>query len=136
MLQCFLRAQSFLWFADELFDQTFGLPADFIPLLSVEVKLSLLYHLQDFLIVVAIKGWIAAQQDVQDASSTPEVALDTVVSRQDFWRYVVWRASTSAHLFDVLLVSPGLVLRAESPLLSELLRLYDLTQAEVNDLDV
>lgn len=47
---------------------------------------------EDVLVVVAVERRIAAQQDVQDDSARPDVALFVVVLKQDFRRYVVGRA--------------------------------------------
>lgn len=60
VLQCFLRCQASFRLADKLLDQVFGLLADLVPLLTVEIELSFLHHGENFLVIVSIKWWVTA----------------------------------------------------------------------------
>lgn len=62
-------SEASLWLTDELLDQVFGFTADFIPLLAIKVKLSLLHHSKDLLVIVTIEGGITAKQNVKHATS-------------------------------------------------------------------
>ena len=61
-----------------------------LPLDRGEVKLSLLDSLQNLLVTLSIEGRIAAEQNIEDDSSTPDIALFIVVSSQDFRGDVKW----------------------------------------------
>ena len=60
-----------------------------MPLGLIEGVLTGKHRLNDFLIVLSIKGWIPAEQDVQDHATAPKVTLVIVVFLEDFGSDVV-----------------------------------------------
>ena len=102
---------------DELVDQVLGLIGDVVPLLAIVVKDAARDHLQDFLVIVAVEGRVAAQQDVQHAAGRPHIARHVVVAGQDFGRDVVGRACSCLHALQAAAIE-------------------NLRQAEVDDLQV
>ena len=55
--------------------------------------------LNNFLICLAVKWRVAAQQDVENHSTAPQVALMVIRFLEDFWCDIVWCSILLMHLF-------------------------------------
>lgn len=97
VLECLLSGEPFLWLGDEFLDKVFGIVRYVIPLFAIEVKLLLLNHLENFLIVVTVEWRISAKKNVEHASSRPHIACNVIITGKNFWRDVVWGSSSSLH---------------------------------------
>jgi len=84
-------AGSFFWLiSKEARDEIFGVLRDGVPALVVEVELAESDLLHDFLVALAVEGRHTREQDVDNDTGGPDVALGRVVLVQDFGSDVVW----------------------------------------------
>mmetsp|Transcript_115788 Transcript_115788/g.248811 ORF Transcript_115788/g.248811 Transcript_115788/m.248811 type:complete len:330 (+) Transcript_115788:639-1628(+) len=97
-------------------DEVFGVLADRLPVVALEIVTAVSDVVLEFLVRVAFEGRVAAEQNVHDDSTAPDVALLVVLPGEDLRSHVVRRASPALH---------GRVL----------LRVELLGEAEVDDLD-
>ena len=75
VVETFLGRQSLAWiFSEHRGHQVLGFIRDRVPIRWVKLELRLQDILENFLIVVSLKGWISAQEDIQDDSKGPDVA--------------------------------------------------------------
>ena len=102
MFQHLFCRQSFLWLADEFLDEVFCIIRDIVPFLTIEVEFTFLDHLEDLLIVIAVKGWVSTKEDVKHAASRPHVASDIVVALEHLRRNVVWSSCSGLHSLKTL----------------------------------
>mmetsp|Transcript_91352 Transcript_91352/g.200133 ORF Transcript_91352/g.200133 Transcript_91352/m.200133 type:complete len:297 (-) Transcript_91352:306-1196(-) len=97
-------------------DEVLQLAGVLVPIWAWEVEASPLHSVEDIEISVAVEGRIAADQDVADDTTAPDVALLIVsLAGQDLGRDVVWSPSLGLH---------------------ELSRRVGLCKAEIDDLDL
>jgi len=117
VLEGLTRGESALRPRDQLLDQIFGLVGDGVPLFAIELELADSNHLEYLLVVVAVKRWVAAEEDVEHAAGAPHVARDVVVASEHLRRDVVGGAGARLHAMDAT-------------------SLHNFRQAEVDDLQV
>uniref|UniRef100_A0A7S3HXY7 Uncharacterized protein n=1 Tax=Favella ehrenbergii TaxID=182087 RepID=A0A7S3HXY7_9SPIT len=89
----------------QLFQETFCFFADVLPLFFSELPgtVKVLHFFQD-LFVTTTKGRHSAEQNVENDSDTPHVALLVVIAEEHFWRDVVRRAVELSHLVVSFLI--------------------------------
>ena len=117
MLESLVGCKASLRPRDQLVNQVLSLSSDLVPLLTIVIEGATSDHLQDFLVIVSVEGWISAEQNVEHAPRGPHIAADVVVTGQDLRRDVVWCAGTSLHSM-------------------QLASFHDLRQAEINNFQV
>ena len=104
MFKRLLCCQSLFWLANEFLNKVLGFFGNIVPFFAIEVEFAPLDHFQYLLVVITVKWRVSAEQNVEDASGRPHVALDAVVTGQDFGRDVVRRSRSCVHsvqLFNV-----------------------------------
>lgn len=78
-------ADSVVWVElKQLADQILGVSAHTVPLWLVKGVLARKHRLNDFLVVLPVKRWVSAEQDIQDHSATPKVTLVIIVLLENF----------------------------------------------------
>jgi len=87
---------------EHLAEQVFGLLTVDVPIGGVESQLLLEHVFENFLVGIALEGRVAAQENEQNDSERPHVALSAVVAAQNLGSYVVGRAHDCVHLFYLL----------------------------------
>ena len=103
MLQALLSLDSARWvLLKHLADQVFGGIRDRVPVCRVKGK-GLLQHIsENFLVVVALERWVAAEENEKDDSERPDVARLVVVAFEDFWSDVVRCSNDRMHALNSL----------------------------------
>lgn len=109
MLETLLRADPLRWILLEHgAHQLFGLRGDGVPVGRVELQFLSHHVLKDFLVVISFEGWVATEEDVEDDTQAPHIALLVVVTFEHLWGNVVWRADNGVHLIGTILRAPSL----------------------------
>ena len=82
MLKSFISSKASLRPRDQFVDKILSLSSNLVPLLSIVVEVAPSDHLKDLLIVIAVEGRVAAEQNVEHAASGPHIAAHIVVARE------------------------------------------------------
>jgi hypothetical protein len=105
VLECLLRGDALRGCVREhLRDESLRLLRDALPVGVVERVLPGLDCLHDLDVGGTVEGRVSAQEDVQDDSARPHVALLVVVAEEDFGSDVVGSAVLLVHLFSFLVL--------------------------------
>ena len=91
-------------FLEHLFNQVLGRVRDRSPVCRVESQRLLKHVAEDFLVVVSLEGWVAAEENEEHDSKGPDIAGFVVVALEYFWSDIVWRADNGVHALYFLLL--------------------------------
>ena len=93
---------------EHLRDEILRLIRHTIPVSRVELELLLDDVAEDLFVVVSFEGWVTAQEDEQNDTEGPNVALLVVVAFQHFRSDVVWSTNNSVHTLNLSLLTEPL----------------------------
>ena len=90
-------SQTNVLFAKHVKDEVLGLRRNLIPHVSLELELTLSDLLNDFLVGFAVEGRLTTEEDIEDDTDAPDVALLRVASVNHLGSQVVGLTKNSVH---------------------------------------
>ncbi len=98
-MQCLLSTRPLLAVITEhLLDHRFSFITDAAPLGPRYDEGALLDFLENFLVVFASEGWVAAEQNIHDDATAPDVTFLVVSFHYNFGRNIIRRTKLMVHL--------------------------------------
>ena len=119
MVEGLLSCKPLFRLCDKLLNEVFRLLGDVQPFISIKIILALLDRSENRLVVLPIERRVATKQNIEDASSGPQVTALVVVPSEHLWRDIVRSSRPCLQLLD----------------LAGVLTVADLRKAEVDNLD-